>query len=320
MRQVVLDHGVDGGGIVFFRELEDAPASRRRDICQNALSVPLHALLRPALPTAGISPARIATAGIPSRVAAGIPSRITTTRITAPGVPPSRIAAALVRITFLVHFLLFLVRLPLHIDGINDRAGPLSGVDGGAQRLLAALVDAVGEEHQHLAAVLLARDLIRGQIDRIVEQRLRALGRWVVAGIGLRRVQQTGALPQPVLIGRQILQQLHLTIEMDDESTILRRLHHCRDEVRAGGLLLRRRTALAAAGVYQEAEDKRLPGRWSKRQDALRSAVFAYGELVLGGTCDRLALLLEYQHRHRHHHRALRRRWRGRCIGFGLGQ
>ena len=51
---------------------------------------------------------------------------------------------------------------------------------------------------------------------------------------------------------------------MDDEAAILGRLHHRVDELHARRLLVRRRAALAPAGIHKDSEDQRLAGRGTK--------------------------------------------------------
>src|SRR5262249_31434970 len=54
-------------------------------------------------------------------------------------------------------------------DGINQSVGPLCRLDRGRQRHLAAIVFAVGQQNDGLAAWLLFEDFIGGEHDRVVK-------------------------------------------------------------------------------------------------------------------------------------------------------
>ena len=63
---------------------------------------------------------------------------------------------------------------------------------------------------------------------------------------------------------REILQQLHLAIEVNDERAILVRAQHLGEEAIAGGALLGQDAALADAGVDQEPSVKGRPDSCEK--------------------------------------------------------
>jgi len=57
---------------------------------------------------------------------------------------------------------------------IHDGVGPLRRLDGAQERLLAAVIDAIGKNNQRLASLFLLDDVLRRQIDGVVEQRCSA--------------------------------------------------------------------------------------------------------------------------------------------------
>ena len=89
---------------------------------------------------------------------------------------------------------------------------------------------------------------------------------------------------------REILQQLHFAIEVNDERAILVRAEHLAEEAIAGGALFGQEAALADAGIDQEAERQGQAGFLGEIADGLRAAVFFEGEIVLGEVGDHVAL------------------------------
>ena len=73
----------------------------------------------------------------------------------------------------------------LEVDGVDDGVGSLGGLDGGGERLLAAAVDAVGEDDDGLSSGLLAHQLVGGEEEGVVEGgRGTARASGTVAGVG----------------------------------------------------------------------------------------------------------------------------------------
>src|SRR5271165_2459022 len=142
-------------GGLFLRHLEHAPAGLPANLLQDLLAVDAGFLL---LRTLAAAPAtRIASAA--ARIAASTtwiaPSAVMApTRISAAG----RAAGAVPLFSLVV-------------NGVDHRIGALRSLDRAVDRLLASAIDAVGEQHNRLAPLLLLHHFVGGQIDRIVEQR-----------------------------------------------------------------------------------------------------------------------------------------------------
>ena len=126
--------------------------------------------------------------------------------------------------------------LAFEVDGVDGHVGAFGRIDRFVQRLLAAPVHAVGEDHQRLPAVFGLHQLIRGQKNRVVELRAAAAGAWLLAVVaaGLRplavvlRSASRAHLVQFVvqLVARvgEVLEQLHLVVKVNQERLVLRRL------------------------------------------------------------------------------------------------
>src|SRR5271165_1560518 len=140
-------------GALFLRHLEHASAGLPANLLQYLLAVDARFLLLRTLaaaPASGISTtARIAPSA--TRIA---PSAV---------VPPTGISAA-GRAAGAVAL------LPLVINGVDHRIGALRSLDRAVDRLFASAIDAIGEQHNRLAPLLLLHHFVGGQIDRIVEQ------------------------------------------------------------------------------------------------------------------------------------------------------
>ena len=118
--------------------------------------------------------------------------------------------------------------LALVVDGVNDRVGTLRGFDGAVQRFLTAAIDAVGEDYEGLAALLLFHEFDGGEIDCVVKlgsttAMMPAAGLVGVTagGFKLRRSQLTDGGAQLVLVGGEVGQQVDLIVELDDEGLVL---------------------------------------------------------------------------------------------------
>ena len=71
-------------------------------------------------------------------------------------------------------------------DGVDDGVGLLGGLGRGLEGLLRALVLAVGEDDEDLAAGLRLQLVVRGEVDGVVEQRAARVagGEWAAANAG----------------------------------------------------------------------------------------------------------------------------------------
>src|SRR5271165_1707659 len=100
-------------------------------------------------------------------------ARITATRIT----PATRVASARIASTRVASAMPpritarhVVIRVRIGEENcVHERVGALGRLDGTAQANLAALVHAVRQNNECLAALLLAGDFVRGQEDRVVQ-------------------------------------------------------------------------------------------------------------------------------------------------------
>src|SRR5271165_1385277 len=152
---------VDLVGALFLRHLEHASAGLPANLLQYLLAVDARFLLLRMLaapPASGISAAtRIAPSA--TRIA---PSA---TRIAPSAVMPATGISAAGRAAGAVPL------LSLVVNDVDHRIGALRSLDRAVDRLFASAIDAIGEQHNRLAPLLLLHHFVGGQIDRIVEQR-----------------------------------------------------------------------------------------------------------------------------------------------------
>ena len=140
-------------------------------------------------------------------------------------------------------------------DDVDDGVGLLSGLGGGLEGLLRALVAAVGEQDEDLAAGFLAELVVGGEVDGVVEQG--ALGRAVAgdgagacAGVDLGLVDGAADLAGAVGV---VGEQGDVDIKGDEESFVLGG-EDVFEEFGSGLLFERKDILLAAAGVEEDAD------------------------------------------------------------------
>src|ERR1019366_4121143 len=99
----------------------------------------------------------------------------------------------------------------------------------------------------------------------------------------------------------EILQQLHLVIEVDNERLVFVFAQYVFKERVAGGALRVDNGALAAAGIHQQPEGQRQIGFAGEIADDLRPAVFLEDEVVLVEVGDNMAILIAHSREQIHH-------------------
>src|ERR1039458_3983069 len=99
----------------------------------------------------------------------------------------------------------------------------------------------------------------------------------------------------------EILQQLHLVIEVDNERLVFVFAQYVFKERVAGGALRVDNVALAAAGIHQQPEGQRQIRFAGEIADDLRPAVFLEDEVVLVEVGDDMAILIAHSREQIHH-------------------
>ena len=160
----------------FFGNLEEASAGFLRKALQDFLAVRV-GLLR-------IAAAATTTTGITT-------ARITATAHAAAMAAPGS-AAAHVRASEAIVVGVFVGEE----DGVDERVGALRGFDGAIEADLAASIDAVGEDDDGLASLLLLQDFVRAEEDCVVKNgagvvlvSLAGIGRAGSLVLGIRRFE-----------------------------------------------------------------------------------------------------------------------------------
>ena len=131
----------------------------------------------------------------------------------------------------------------------------------------------------------------------------------------LRHLQLVQRFLQLLPRGRQVFQQLHFFVEMNQKRQIAVRAQHLIEKALAGGALIVQHVALAGAGI-QQPERQRQIGLPCEVANHLRVALFVQHELLLVQVLDDLALLVAHGGENVHHFyfaRICRRRLYGRA-------
>ena len=195
------------------------------------------------------------------------------------------------------------------IDRINDGIRALGGFDCGEQRLLAAAIDAVGENYKRLAARLLLHQLIGGEIDRVIQHRspatdamTSAAGVLWIAGIAeLRRSELIDGCAQLVLVRSHVGEQIDFAVELDQEGFIAGVGHHLVEKMLAGRALGIENVALAHAGVDEQPERKGEIGVPVEVLDGLRTTILGEREVILGEVGNDGSMLVAHGDGHGHY-------------------
>ena len=176
-----------------------------------------------------------------------------------------------------------LVRLFIRkINGVDDGIGALRRGGGGFQRFPASVVHSIGEDDDGFATLLLLEDFVGSKKNRVVKggaaaspglvaARL-AAGRRIV--IGLLDFHQVERGFQFLVRSGEVLEQLHFTVEVNDEGFILSLAHHIVEEAAAGSALLGKNSPLAA-------EDSQNPRRAGTGEAGIDCESFADGNRAL---------------------------------------
>src|ERR1700733_13707731 len=147
--QFLGDAGVDIIHAVLLLDLEVSAAGLLRNPLQDLLAIRTVLLL-----------------GIPA------PSRVAPAGIAAPRIPPTRIAPPPSPV---VERAVVVILVAAVVDGVDDRLRPLRRFDRAVERLLAAPILSVRQDHNRFPPGLLLHHLIAGEEDCIVEQRARPM-------------------------------------------------------------------------------------------------------------------------------------------------
>ena len=140
-------------------------------------------------------------------------------------------------------------------DDVDDGVGLLGGFGGGLEGLLRALVAAVGEQDEDLAAGLLAELVVGGEVDGVEEEGAAGVavaGDGAGAGAGVDGGLVDGAFDFAGAVG-VVGEQVDVDVEGDEEGLVLGG-EDVVEELGAGLLLEGEDVLLAAGGVEQDAD------------------------------------------------------------------
>jgi hypothetical protein len=188
--------------------------------------------------------------------------------------------------------------LALEVDGVDDGVGALGCFECAGEALLAAAVDAIGEDDERLAALLLCHEFVGGEKGGVVEGVAAAssMAATVVTGVvgvcGGCAVVIAGSaefLERGLKFGAgsgEVLQEFYLARELDDAGLIAGSGEHLFEKSSAGGSLLVEDTALTEAGIDQQAESEGEIGVLVEVADVLGVAVYLKNEVVFSEVLD----------------------------------
>src|SRR6266851_508134 len=140
-------------------------------------------------------------------------------------------------------------------DDVDDGVGLLGGLGCGLEGFLGALVAAVGEEDEDLAAGLLAKLVVGGEVDGVEEQGSSGgavAGDGTGAGAGVDLGGVDGSLDLAGAVG-VVGEEVDVNVEGDEEGLVLGG-EDVFEELGAGGLFEGENIHLAAAGVEEDAD------------------------------------------------------------------
>jgi len=179
----------------------------------------------------------------------------------------------------------------------------------------AAAIASVGQHHDRLAPLLLGHQLFRRQQDCVVQlgpaagplpAGISAAATRVPAALGILTaglasivvviplvdLQQVQRVFQFLARRREVLQKLHLAVEVDQERLVFVLAQHVLEELVAGVPLFTQHAPLALAGIDQQSQRQRQVRFPRKVADRLRMPVLRQSEVVLGQIRDDLQLLV----------------------------
>ena len=193
-------------------------------------------------------------------------------------------------------------------NAVNQGVGSQGGFDRFGEGFLAAAVDAVGQDNQGFAALLLFHQFIGSEIDGVVEKRAAAMAvatgavaaavstaAAAAVGTGLRKLRGADLIDggEKFLAGSgEVLEEFYFVVEVDEEGFVFIFAEDAIEEGSAGGALLIENAALAEAGVDEEAEGEREIGVLCEIGDGLGLGVLFEGEVVFGEIADEVAVLV----------------------------
>jgi hypothetical protein len=196
-------------------------------------------------------------------------------------------------------------------DAVDESVGALRGFEGFGEGFLAAAVDAVGEDDEGFAALLLFHEFVGGEVDGVVEKCAATMAVTVgavvasasatpsttaaTAGTGLRELRAVDLIDgreKFLAGGREVLEEFDFVIEVDEEGLVFVFAQDAIEERAAGGAFLIEDTALAKAGIDEEAEGEREIGLFGEIGDGLGLGVLFEGEVVFGKIADEIAVFV----------------------------
>jgi hypothetical protein len=185
------------------------------------------------------------------------------------------------------------------------------------------VIHAVRKNNERFAALLLFHQLVRRQIHRVVQQcaasavamRAATATTSAATAVGIAAARRTSSArlrelwPTQLIERRfqllprrsQILQQLHLVVEVNHESLVLIFAQQVIEESVAGVALLVQDAALAHAGIHQQPQSKRKVGIRREVTDCLRMAVLLQRKIIFGQVADQRAMFIAHRGKHGHH-------------------
>jgi hypothetical protein len=191
-------------------------------------------------------------------------------------------------------------------DGIDHSVGALGGLNRALQGFLTSPVNSVRKNNERFATLLLLHQFVGGQENGIVKQSAAAMHPLRTTGgrirrrsaatsavaVGPGRLQRPKSGLQFVTRGSEILEQLHLSVKMNDECLVFGSSEHLIQETLARRSLLIQNIPLTHAGVDKQSKREGKVGFLRKIANRLRATIFLEEEIVFGQIADDLAMLV----------------------------
>ena len=200
---------------------------------------------------------------------------------------------------------------------IDHRVRALRRSDGLRQAFFASAIHAVRKHDQRFPSLLFSGHFVRRQINGVVKQRSAATVTTaaaaataaarivrIAAGATARRLRKLWSshlvqrglqfLPRR----RQILQQLHFAIEVNQKGLIAILAQYVIHEGPAGAALPIQKPPLAHAGVHQQSQDQRQIGLLREIFYRLRMPILLQNKIILGQILDQFSVFVPHAGQH----------------------